>query len=100
MARHFFRLGLILLAVAVSAVVLLSRFWSHQVALATAPAPPNLVPATLNGKPAYVLYVTRSEDRVLVRCYPGFAPTIAVRPMGGNPGMQEGVLACVSSPQG
>ncbi|XGB41549.1 MAG: hypothetical protein LVS60_14915 [Nodosilinea sp. LVE1205-7] len=69
---------------------MLSQVWPKQVALATAPAPPSLVSATLNGKPAYVLYVTRSEDRVLVRCYPGFAPTVAVRPMAGNPGIQEG----------
>lgn len=98
MGKYFFRLGSIFLAVVALGFVLLFQTWSKQAALATAPSPPTLVPATLNGKPAYVLYVTRSEDRVLVRCYPGFAPTITVRPMGGNPGMQEGLLTCVSQP--
>ncbi|MBD2068021.1 hypothetical protein H6F93_10875 [Leptolyngbya sp. FACHB-671] len=36
--------------------------------VATAPAPPNLVSAVLGGKPIYVLYVTQSEDTILVRC--------------------------------
>ena len=49
--------------------------------VATASLPPNLVPAVLGGKPVYVLYVTRSEDTVLVRCYPGYEPTIVVRSM-------------------
>lgn len=68
--------------------------------IATAPAPPTLQPAVLNGKPIQVLYITRSEDTVLVRCYPGYAPTLAVQAMGGNPqgnGQQQGVLTCVSS---
>jgi hypothetical protein len=68
--------------------------------IATAPAPPALEPAILNGKPIQVLYITRSEDTVLVRCYPGYEPTLSVRAMGSNPaadGQQEGVLTCVSS---
>ena len=52
--------------------------------IATATAPPKLVPAVLGGKPVYVLYVTQSEDTVLVRCYPGYEPTITLRSMGGN----------------
>jgi hypothetical protein len=56
--------------------------------LATAPAPPNVVPAVLNGKPVYVLYMTRSSDTVLVRCYPGFQPTLSV----GTDG--QGTLLC------
>jgi hypothetical protein len=61
-------------------------------AIATAPAPPSLVVSKLNGKQINVLYVTRSSDRVLVRCYPGLKPTIVVRSMSG--GTQEGVLTC------
>lgn len=98
MGNTFSRFALVLLALVASGLVLLSQLWSQPAALATASAPPSLVSATLNGKPAYVLYVTRSEDKVLVRCYPGFAPTVAVRPMAGNPGMQEGVLSCISRP--
>ena len=63
-------------------------------AIATAPQPPSLSPAKLGGKPVYVLYVTRSEDTVLVRCYPGQTPTLTVREMGGQPGVREGVLIC------
>jgi hypothetical protein len=63
-------------------------------AIATAPAPPNLVVSKINGKRVNVLYVTRSSDRVLVRCYPGLKPTIVVRPMSG--GTQEGVLTCIN----
>jgi hypothetical protein len=65
-------------------------------ALSTAAAPPRLVPAILNSNPVNVLYVTRSQDTVLVRCYPGFEPSLAVRAMGGNAGQQEGVLTCVN----
>lgn len=67
--------------------------------VATATAPPSLVPAILNGNPVHVLYVTRSEDTVLVRCYPGFEPALAVQEMGGseaNGGQKQGVLTCVS----
>jgi hypothetical protein len=65
--------------------------------VATAPLPPNLVPAVLGGKPVYVLYVTQSEDTVLVRCYPGYEPTITVRAMSSNSNVntqREGVMAC------
>lgn len=65
--------------------------------VATAPAPPNLVPAVLEGRPVYVLYVTRSEDTVLVRCYPGYEPTVTVRAMGSDPNadtQREGVMTC------
>ncbi|PZO56060.1 MAG: hypothetical protein DCF15_09590 [Phormidesmis priestleyi] len=71
--------------------------------VATAEAPPNLQRAVLGGEPVYVLYVTRNEDNVLVRCYPGYEPTIAVRAMGSNPNatnvQKEGVMTCrLSSP--
>ncbi|MBM0740506.1 hypothetical protein JOY44_02550 [Phormidium sp. CLA17] len=72
---------------------------SQQTLIATAAAPPALIPAKLGGKPGYVLYVTRAEDTVLVRCYPGYQPTIAVRAMGGKPGadtQKEGVMTCKS----
>jgi hypothetical protein len=61
-------------------------------AIATAPMPPQLVRAKLNGKPAYVLYVTRSSDKVLVRCYPGQQPRVAVRDKAD--GTKEGTLTC------
>jgi hypothetical protein len=64
-------------------------------AIATAPQAPQLVVSKLNGKPIDVLYVTRSSDRVLVRCYPGLKPKIVVRPMSG--GTQEGVLTCINN---
>ena len=65
--------------------------------IATAPAPPNLVPAVLGGRPVYVLYVTQSQDTVLVRCYPGYEPTITLRAMGSNPNantQKEGIMTC------
>jgi hypothetical protein len=65
--------------------------------IATAAAPPSLVAAKLGGKPVYVLYVTRTSDTVLVRCYPGYQPTLTVRTAGSEPGItpgKEGVLTC------
>lgn len=65
--------------------------------VATATAPPKLVSAVLGGKSVYVLYVTQSEDTVLVRCYPGYKPTITVRAMGSNVNantQKEGVMTC------
>lgn len=44
--------------------------------------------------------MTRFGDTVLVRCYPGYEPTLSVVAMSGNPedgGQQQGVLTCVSS---
>ncbi len=58
-------------------------------AWSTAPTPPRLVPAILNGNPIHVLYVTRSNDTVLVRCYPGFQPSLALI-------NQEGRLTCIN----
>jgi hypothetical protein len=69
--------------------------------VATAVGPPNLVRATLSGSPVHVLYVTRSSDQVLIRCYPGYEPTLAVRAMGSNPDasnvQQEAVMTCRQS---
>ncbi|NEQ45036.1 MAG: hypothetical protein F6K00_16320 [Leptolyngbya sp. SIOISBB] len=71
---------------------------ASETQLATAAAPPALVTEILNGKPISVLYMTRSEDTVLVRCYPGFEPIIRRRAMGSNlnaaDAQQEGVLRC------
>jgi hypothetical protein len=68
--------------------------------VATAPSPPTLQPAILNGKPIQVLYITRAEDTVLVRCYPGYEPTLALRPMTSDAegdGQQQGMLTCMSA---
>jgi hypothetical protein len=65
--------------------------------VATAAAPPTLVSAKLGGKPVHVLYMTRAGDTVLVRCYPGYQPTITVRAMGSKPSADapiEGVMTC------
>lgn len=65
--------------------------------VATAAAAPTFVAAKLGGKPVHVLYITRADDTVLVRCYPGYQPTIVVRDMGSKPGMvtpKEGVMTC------
>jgi hypothetical protein len=85
--RHFSKLFL------GSAVILLGTAILSP-AIATAPMPPQLVRAKLNGKPAYVLYVTRSTDRVIVRCYPGLQPRVAVRDKGD--GTKEGNLTCAN----
>lgn len=61
-------------------------------AIATAPAPPSLSQAVLGGKPVYVLYMTRSGDRTLVRCYPGQQPKLTVQTR--SDGVKEGLLTC------
>jgi hypothetical protein len=60
--------------------------------IATAPMPPQLVLSKLNGQPINILYMTRSKDRVLVRCYPGLQPTVVVRKTAS--GTKEGTLTC------
>lgn len=63
--------------------------------IATAPAAPLLEQAVLGGKPVYVLSMTRAGDRVLVRCYPGYLPSIRIRAMGtGANTSQEGDMTC------
>lgn len=65
--------------------------------VATVPAPPALISAKLGGKPVHVLYMTRAGDTVLVRCYPGYQPTITVQAMGSKPSAdtpKEGVMTC------
>ncbi|HSM80958.1 MAG TPA: hypothetical protein VLS96_04690 [Nodosilinea sp.] len=66
-------------------------------AFSTVAQAPRLVPAILNGNPVSVLYVTRSNDTVLVRCYPGFEPSMTLRPVVGNSPQGEGVLTCINS---
>ncbi len=61
-------------------------------AIATAPMPPKLVLAKLNGQSIHVLYVTRSSDKVLIRCYPGEQPSVTVRDKAD--GTKEGTLTC------
>ncbi|WP_421655722.1 hypothetical protein [Leptothermofonsia sp. ETS-13] len=70
------------------------HFSAKESAIATAPQPPQLVIAKLGGKPVHVLYMTRSGDRVLVRCYPGQTPILTVKDMGEQPGVKEGMLVC------
>ncbi len=82
--RHFSRLVLGGLAVVMGIAIL--------PAIATAPMPPELVLAKLNGQPIHVLYLTRTKDRVLVRCYPGQQPSIIVKAKVG--GTKEGTLSC------
>ena len=69
--------------------------------VATAAAPPQLERSILGGQPIYVLYATRFEEEVLIRCYPGYEPTVTIRAMGPNPDasdvQQEGVMTCQSS---
>lgn len=63
--------------------------------IATAPTAPTLEQAVLGGKPVYVLSMTRDGDRVLVRCYPGYLPSIKIRAMGsGTNTSQEGDMTC------
>ncbi|PSB27534.1 hypothetical protein C7B82_16375 [Stenomitos frigidus ULC18] len=66
-------------------------------AIATASQPPKLVPAVLGGKSVYVLYSTRPNDVILVRCYPTYQPSLEVKPMGGQPNQKEGTLTCKPS---
>ena len=71
----------------------------QAVIIATASTVPRLETAILAGKPISVLYITRADDAVLVRCYPGYQPTIKIRAMGNKPNantQKEGVVTCQS----
>ena len=61
-------------------------------AIATAPMPPQLVLSKLNGRSIHILYLTRSKDRVLVRCYPGLQPRVVIKNQAA--GTKEGTLTC------
>ena len=67
---------------------------SQPMVVATAAAAPRLGAATLGGKPVYVLSMTRTGDRVMVRCYPGYVPTIKIQSMGGANAAKEGSMTC------
>jgi hypothetical protein len=95
MRKLFSKASVVLALVTTLALVGLSLLRATP-ALSTVAEAPRLVPAILNGNPISVLYVTRSSDTVLVRCYPGFEPSLTVQAMGGNAPQQEGVLTCVS----
>jgi hypothetical protein len=56
---------------------LLHLFWAAPV-FSTAPSPPQLTKIEIDGKTKNILFITRSNDTVLVRCYPGLAPTLTV----------------------
>ena len=69
----------------------------QPVLIATAATVPRLETAILAGKPISVLYITRASDTVLVRCYPGYQPTIKIRAMGNKPNaniQKEGAVTC------
>jgi len=67
-----------LIAASVAIVALLfHQFWMIP-SFSTAPSPPELTKIKVNGKTENILFITRSGDTVLVRCYPGLAPTLTV----------------------
>ena len=78
--------------VVLGSIVLIVGMETVKPAIADAPMPPNLHPAVLNGKRIHVLYMTRSGDNVLVRCYPGQQPKLVVASKPG--GTKEGTLMC------
>jgi hypothetical protein len=65
--------------IAIAGIVALVFFllWSIPV-LSTAPSPPHLTKEKVNGRTENILFITRSSDTVLVRCYPGFVPTLTI----------------------
>jgi hypothetical protein len=73
---------------------------NQPILMATAATVPSLETAILGGKPISVLYITRADDTVLVRCYPGYQPIMTIRAMGSNPNantQKEGVVICQPS---
>jgi hypothetical protein len=72
--------------------ILLGMAMAMVPAIATAPMPPQLVLAKLNGRSIQVLYLTRSKDPILVRCYPGLQPSVVVKIQAA--GTKEGILTC------
>lgn len=63
------------LLAAIAAMV--TMLWAVS-AFSTAQKPPALTRMSVNGKTENILFITRAGDTVLVRCYPGFAPTLTV----------------------
>jgi len=81
-------------ALAIGSTVAFLGISSLMPAIATAPTPPQLNQAVLGGKPIYVLSMTRSGDRVLVRCYPGQQPKLTIQTR--TDGVKEGLMTCGS----
>jgi hypothetical protein len=80
-------------AIAGIVVLLFYLFWIAP-AFSTASSPPQLTKTKVNGKTENILFITRSGDTVLVRCYPGYAPTIKLGKK--NPTISTtGYLKCV-----
>ncbi|MEY2833383.1 MAG: hypothetical protein RLZZ574_2642 [Cyanobacteriota bacterium] len=52
-------------------------FWLAPV-FSTAPSPPQLTKIDINGKTKNILFITRSDDTVLVRCYPSLVPNLTI----------------------
>lgn len=77
---------------ATGAIIVFFGIASLESAIATAPTPPQLAQAKLKGQVVYVLYLTRSSDKVLVRCYPGQQPEVEVQAKAD--GTKEGTLTC------
>ena len=73
-----------------------SKFPNPPISVATAETEPRLWPAVFGGKPVYVLYMTRANDRVLVRCYPGYVPSIVIKPMANKNAATEGSMTCIA----
>ena len=74
---NFLKRGWLIAAIAGIAAILLHLFLINP-AFSTASSPPQLTKIKVNGKTENILFITRSEDKVLVRCYPGFVPTLTV----------------------
>ena len=81
------------LQVAFGSIAMIVGMETFKPAIATAPTPPNVYPAVLNNKLVYVLSMTRSGDKVLVRCYPGQKPNLVLMPKPGGV-IKEGMLVC------
>ncbi len=67
-----------LIAVSVGMLAYLFHLFWIAPAFSTAPSPPQLTKIEINGKTENILFITRSKDTVLVRCYPGLVPTLTV----------------------
>lgn len=79
-------------AIVLALSIATQMLWT-QSANSTAAQPPKLVKAKLGGKLVDLLFITQAGDTVLVRCYPGFAPTLTLG--SKQPGVSTtGTLKC------
>lgn len=78
---HFFnrllRQNWLFVTIAALLAIVLPLAWVLP-AVSTAAKPPELTKIKINGKTENILLITRANDTVLVRCYPGFAPSLTV----------------------